>query len=89
MTTESDALREALFAQMRVPPLPEYSGDAVILRACKMPTPNSVAHHMLPLCADGSLATTPGRRSVSSTLASSFAGIGECIGLRVSFLARS
>jgi len=52
MTTESDALREALFAQMSAPPLPEYSGDAVILRAFKMPTPNSVAHHILPPRAD-------------------------------------
>ena len=67
MATESDALREALFAQMRVPPLPEYSGDAVILRACKMPTPNSVAHHIFPPCADGSLATTPGRKSTRCT----------------------
>jgi hypothetical protein len=33
MTTEMDGLREALFAQMRLPPLPEYSGDTVILRA--------------------------------------------------------
>jgi len=32
MTIESDALREALFAQMSAPPLPEYSGDTVILR---------------------------------------------------------
>jgi hypothetical protein len=40
MTTESDALREALFAQMSAPPLPEYSGEAVILRGCKMPTPS-------------------------------------------------
>jgi hypothetical protein len=43
MTTESDALREALFAQMSAPPLPEYSGDTVILRGSKMPIPNSVA----------------------------------------------
>ena len=41
MTIESDALREALFAQMSAPPLPEYSGDTVILRGRKMPTPNS------------------------------------------------
>ena len=67
MTSESDALREALFAQMRVPPLPEYSGDVVILRACKMPNPNSVVHHILPLCADGSLAITPGRKSTRCT----------------------
>ena len=45
MTTESDALREALFAQMSAPPLPEYSGDAVILRGRKIPTANSVAQH--------------------------------------------
>jgi hypothetical protein len=38
MKMETDGLREALFAQMRVPPLPEYSGDTVILRAYKMPT---------------------------------------------------
>ena len=43
MTTESDALREALFAQMSAPPLPEYSGDTVILRGRKIPTANSVA----------------------------------------------
>ena len=36
MTTESDALREALFAQMSAPPLPEYSGDTVVLRGRKM-----------------------------------------------------
>ena len=36
MTTEIDGLREALFAQMKLPPLPEYSGNAVILRAFKM-----------------------------------------------------
>jgi hypothetical protein len=35
MTIEIDGLREALFAQMRLPPLPEYSGNTVILRACK------------------------------------------------------
>jgi hypothetical protein len=42
MTTEMDGLREALFAQMRLPPLPEYSGDAVILRASnvRMPGPS-------------------------------------------------
>jgi len=62
MTIESDALREALFAQMSAPPLPEYSGDTVILRGRKMPTPNSVARHILLSCADASLATTPGRR---------------------------
>ena len=33
MTIEVDGLREALFAQMRLPPLPEYSGNTVILRA--------------------------------------------------------
>jgi hypothetical protein len=33
MTIETDGLREALFAQMRLPPLPEYSGDTVILRS--------------------------------------------------------
>src|SRR5712672_1036662 len=54
MTTESNALREALFAQMSAPPLPEYSGHTVILRACKMPSTNSVAHHILPPCADAS-----------------------------------
>jgi hypothetical protein len=46
MTTESDALREALFAQMSAPPLPEYSGNTVILRGRKMPTANSVAQHL-------------------------------------------
>jgi hypothetical protein len=35
MTIEIDGLREALFAQMRLPPLPEYSGNTVILRSCK------------------------------------------------------
>ena len=51
MTTQSDVLREALFAQMSASPLPEYSGDAVILRACKMTTPASVAQHILLPCA--------------------------------------
>ena len=34
-----DGLREQSFAQMRLPPLPEYSGDTLILRAL----PNSGA----------------------------------------------
>jgi hypothetical protein len=62
-----DALREALIAQMSNPPLPEYSGDIVILRACKMPARNSVAHHILPRRADGSLATKLGRRFTRCT----------------------
>jgi len=44
MTIQSDVLRVAFFAQMSASPLPEYSGDAVILRACKLPAPNSLAH---------------------------------------------
>jgi hypothetical protein len=63
MTTETDALREALFAQMNAPPLPEYSGDTVILRGRKIPTPNSVQHYLLPLCVVTSLAITPWRKS--------------------------
>ena len=62
MTTESDALREALFAQMSAPPLPEYSGDTVILRGRKIPTANSVAQHILLPCAVASLEITQPRR---------------------------
>jgi len=54
MTTESDALREALFAEMTAPPLPEYSGDTVILRGRKIPTANSVAQHWPVLIASNS-----------------------------------
>ena len=35
MTSEIVGLRELLFAQMGAPPLPEYSSDTVVLRACK------------------------------------------------------
>jgi hypothetical protein len=45
MRTESDALRAALFAQMKAPPLPDYTGDTVILRGRKISTSKSVAQH--------------------------------------------
>jgi len=35
MTIEIEGLREALFAQMLLAPLPPYTGDTVILRGCK------------------------------------------------------
>ena len=35
MASEMDSLRESLFAQMRLPPLPQYSGNTVILRSCQ------------------------------------------------------
>jgi hypothetical protein len=37
MTMKTDALRASFLAQMSAPPLPEYAGDSVILRACAMP----------------------------------------------------
>jgi hypothetical protein len=49
MTTEIEGLREALFAQMWIAPLPGYSGDTLVLRGCKMPAeaarPLAVDHH--------------------------------------------
>jgi hypothetical protein len=36
MTIEVDGLREALFGQMRLLPLPEYSGNKVVLRASEI-----------------------------------------------------
>ena len=49
MTIEIEGLREMLFAQMLVAPLPAYSGNTVILRGCNLPTeaarPLALDHH--------------------------------------------
>jgi hypothetical protein len=55
MTIEIDGLREALFAQMKALPLPEYSGNTIILRARTMlaenpprPTDNKIIASLRP-----------------------------------------
>jgi len=64
MTTQSDVLREALFGQMSASPLPEYSGDAVILRACK--TPLEQTSGLLKVCNSGQTRLSQSLRSTSS-----------------------